>query len=133
MNAKPLVLIATLLAAPLLLASDREPVNNDPGPPYKFTIVDLVYRVENIGGTVTDLEIKETQTEVRVDMAADVRDADRMSPVFVAIRQVIEKVARGSQPRFFELLGAVRSGSRQRTYGRVDCDRHRRIVARGEK
>lgn len=72
MNAKLLVVIATLLAAPLSFASDREPVNNDPGPPYKFTIVDLVYRVENVGGVVTDIEIKETPTEVRVDMAADV-------------------------------------------------------------
>jgi outer membrane protein OmpA-like peptidoglycan-associated protein len=69
---------AKLLALPLILtalaanAGDRQPVDNDPGPPYQFTIVDLVYRIESIGGVVQDLEVKETATEVRVDMAADV-------------------------------------------------------------
>ena len=66
-----------LLAATALYASD--PVDNDPGPPYQFRIIDIVFRVEdmvfrveNIGGVVQDLEIKETPTEVRVEMAADV-------------------------------------------------------------
>jgi outer membrane protein OmpA-like peptidoglycan-associated protein len=69
---------AKLLALPLILtalaanAGDRKPVDNDPGPPYQFTIVDLVYRIESIGSVVQDLEVKETATEVRVDMAADV-------------------------------------------------------------
>jgi outer membrane protein OmpA-like peptidoglycan-associated protein len=55
------------------------PVDNDPGPPYQFTIAnlvyqveDIVYRVDSIGGVVQDIEVKETPTEVRVDMAADV-------------------------------------------------------------
>ena len=67
-----------LLAVPFILATltanagDRQPVDNDPGPPYQFTIVDLVYRIESIGGVVQDIEVKETATEVRVDMAADV-------------------------------------------------------------
>ncbi|MBV9184070.1 MAG: OmpA family protein [Acidobacteria bacterium] len=71
MNAKLLAvpLIVTALAAN---AGDRQPVDNDPGPPYQFTIVDLVYRVESIAGAVQDIEVKETATEVRVDMAADV-------------------------------------------------------------
>jgi outer membrane protein OmpA-like peptidoglycan-associated protein len=69
---------AKLLAVPLILgalaarAGDRPPVDNDPGPPYQFKVVDLVYRVESIGGVVQDIEVKETPTEVRVDMAADV-------------------------------------------------------------
>src|SRR5205807_2015347 len=69
---------ANLLAVPFILATltanagDRQPVDNDPGPPYQFTIVDIVYRIESIGGVVQDIEIKETPTEVRVDMAADV-------------------------------------------------------------
>jgi len=67
-----------LLAIPFILATftatadDRQPVDNDPGPPYQFKVVDLVYRVDSIGGVVQDIEIKETPTEVRVDMAADV-------------------------------------------------------------
>jgi outer membrane protein OmpA-like peptidoglycan-associated protein len=70
MNAKTLLLAIAVLAATLAYA--RDPVDNDPGPPYKFTIVDLVYRIESIGGVVQDIEIKETPTEVRIDMAADV-------------------------------------------------------------
>ena len=73
MNAKRFVLTsALLLAAFTVLADDRQPVDNDPGPPYQFKVVDLVYRIESIGGVVQDLEIKETPFEVRVEMAADV-------------------------------------------------------------
>lgn len=64
------VLAFALLAATALYAHD--PVDNDPGPPYQFKIVDIVFRVESIGGVVQDIEIKETPTEVRVEMAADV-------------------------------------------------------------
>jgi outer membrane protein OmpA-like peptidoglycan-associated protein len=73
MNAKPLVLASAVgIAAFTASAGDRQPVDNDPGPPYQFKVVDLVYRIESIGGVVQDIEIKETPTEVRVDMAADV-------------------------------------------------------------
>lgn len=69
---KLLVVLATLAVAVTAYAGDRQPVDNDPGPPYQFTVVDLIYRIENIGGEVRDLEVKETPTEVRVEMAADV-------------------------------------------------------------
>jgi len=73
MNRKALLLVLATLAAPVTVnGGDRQPVDNDPGPPYQFTVVDLVYRIENIGGEVRDLEVKETPTEVRVEMAADV-------------------------------------------------------------
>ncbi|MEA2342043.1 MAG: hypothetical protein QOF63_212 [Thermoanaerobaculia bacterium] len=71
MNAK-LLALPVILGALAANAGDRQPVDNDPGPPYQFTIVDLVYRIESIGGVVQDLDVKETATEVRVDMAADV-------------------------------------------------------------
>src|ERR1043166_440899 len=71
MNATSIAILC-MLAALAADAGDRKPVDNDPGPPYQFTVVDLVYRVESIGGVVQDIEIKETPTEVRVDMAADV-------------------------------------------------------------
>ena len=44
----------------------------DPGPPYQFKVVDIVFRVDDLGGKVEDLAVKETETEVRVDLAADV-------------------------------------------------------------
>jgi outer membrane protein OmpA-like peptidoglycan-associated protein len=70
MTRNALLLAFALLAATALYAGG--PVDNDPGPPYQFTIVDIIFRVESIGGVVQDIEIKETPTEVRVDMAADV-------------------------------------------------------------
>jgi outer membrane protein OmpA-like peptidoglycan-associated protein len=73
MDGKALLLVlATLAVVVTVYAGDRQPVDNDPGPPYQFKVVDLVYRIENIGGEVRDLEVKETPTEVRVEMAADV-------------------------------------------------------------
>jgi outer membrane protein OmpA-like peptidoglycan-associated protein len=70
MNRKALLLGFAVLVTARLYAGG--PVDNDPGPPYQFKVVDLVFRVESIGGVVQDIEIKETPTEVRVDMAADV-------------------------------------------------------------
>jgi len=35
-------------------------------------VSDLVFRVEDLGGTVQALEVKESATEVRIDLAADV-------------------------------------------------------------
>ena len=70
MTRNTLFVAFALLAASALYAGD--PVDNDPGPPYQFKIVDIVFRVESIGGVVQDIEIKETPTEVRVEMAADV-------------------------------------------------------------
>ncbi|HEX3579150.1 MAG TPA: OmpA family protein [Thermoanaerobaculia bacterium] len=67
-----LLAISLTLVALTAHAGDRQPVDNDPGPPYQFTVVDLVYRIEHIAGAVEDIEVKETPTEVRVDMAADV-------------------------------------------------------------
>lgn len=37
-----------------------------------FTVIDLVYRVEDLGGGVVDLKVKETATEIRINLAADV-------------------------------------------------------------
>jgi outer membrane protein OmpA-like peptidoglycan-associated protein len=70
MTRNALLLALVLLAATALYAGG--PVDNDPGPPYQFTVVDIIFRVESIGGVVQDIEIKETPAEVRVDMAADV-------------------------------------------------------------
>src|SRR3954454_3739769 len=77
MTRNTLLVAFAVLAASALYAGDQ--VDNYPGPPYKFDVVDLVYhvedlvyRVDSIGGVVQDIEVKETPTEVRVDMAADV-------------------------------------------------------------
>jgi outer membrane protein OmpA-like peptidoglycan-associated protein len=46
----------------------------DPKPPsdLKMQVLDLVFKVEEIGGKVLDLQVKETDTEIRIELAADV-------------------------------------------------------------
>jgi outer membrane protein OmpA-like peptidoglycan-associated protein len=62
------VIALSLVAAPVL----AQELPGDPGPPYKFTVIDIVYRVDDLGGKVEDMAVKETDTEVHVDLAADV-------------------------------------------------------------
>jgi len=38
----------------------------------KFKVLDIVFKIEDFGGQVLDLKVKETETEVRVELAADV-------------------------------------------------------------
>jgi outer membrane protein OmpA-like peptidoglycan-associated protein len=38
----------------------------------KFKVVDIVFRIEDFGGRVADLKVKETDTDVRIELAADV-------------------------------------------------------------
>jgi hypothetical protein len=38
----------------------------------KMQILDLVFKVEDLAGAVQDLQIKETDTEIRIELAADV-------------------------------------------------------------
>lgn len=38
----------------------------------KVKILDLIFRVEDIGGKVQDLQVKESDTEIRIELAADV-------------------------------------------------------------
>lgn len=64
-------LLAMALVAFALPSRAQEPVE-DPGPPYKFKVLDLVMRVDDIAERVDELVVKETDTETRVDLAADV-------------------------------------------------------------
>jgi len=48
-------------------AEGPEPVSN-----LKMQVLDLIFRVEDIGGKVMDLQVKETETEIRIELAADV-------------------------------------------------------------
>ena len=38
----------------------------------KLKVLDLVFKVEDFGGQVVDLKVKETDTDVRIELAADV-------------------------------------------------------------
>lgn len=41
-------------------------------PGAKLKVLDILFRVEDVGGAVADLQVKETGTEVRIELAADV-------------------------------------------------------------
>jgi outer membrane protein OmpA-like peptidoglycan-associated protein len=61
------------LIGPLLLGAAEASAQSAPLPAgAKGQIIDLVFKVENMGGKVQDLEIKETETEIRIELAADV-------------------------------------------------------------
>jgi outer membrane protein OmpA-like peptidoglycan-associated protein len=58
----------------------------------KMQVLDLVFKVEDIGGKVADLQLKETDTEIRIELAADVLfdfdKADIKSDARNALKQV---------------------------------------------
>jgi outer membrane protein OmpA-like peptidoglycan-associated protein len=76
---RSLVVALALITTPL--AAQEFP--GDPGPPYQFRVVDIVFRVDDIGTKIEAMEVKETDFEVRVDLAADVLfdfDKDTLLP-----------------------------------------------------
>jgi len=70
------ILIARLAIAVLLAFGSSSPsYTQDSVPPpdqRRVKVLDLVFRIEDIGGRVQDIQIKETSTEVRIELAADV-------------------------------------------------------------
>src|SRR5712691_3696527 len=62
------LLVALLGFVSMSLAQD-ETQRPDPS---KNKILDLVFHVEDLGGKVQDLQVKETGEEIRIDLAADV-------------------------------------------------------------
>ena len=45
--------------------------SNQVADPSKTKILDLVFRVDDLGGKVQDLQVKETGQEIRIELAAD--------------------------------------------------------------
>ena len=41
-------------------------------PGAKLKVLDIIFKVEDIGGAIADLQVKETETELRIELAADV-------------------------------------------------------------
>jgi len=71
-------------------------------PGEKFKVLDLVFKVQDLSGKVQDLKIRETKTEVRIDLAADVLfDFDKAelraeaSDALKKVADVIREKARG--------------------------------------
>ena len=62
--------IVLCLAVSPALAGAQQPPGKTLG--YNTKVLDLVLRVEDMGGRVQSLDVKETATEVRIDLSADV-------------------------------------------------------------
>src|SRR6266852_5728378 len=92
------------MVAGLLFASQDEPVGA-----LKLKILDLVYTIKDIGGKVLDLKVKETDTELRIELAADVLfDFDKADIL----------------PKAETVLGQVADVLRQKAKGGVRIEGH---------
>ena len=58
-----------------------------------FHTADLVYRVDDMGGKIESLEVKETSTEVRIDLSADVLFAFDKADLLPKAQQTLSQAA----------------------------------------
>jgi outer membrane protein OmpA-like peptidoglycan-associated protein len=63
---------ATALALVLVSPAAAQAQEQDLPPGAKLKVLDIVFKVEDFGGQVLDLQVKETETEIRIELAADV-------------------------------------------------------------
>lgn len=56
----------------LLACGSAEAQEPELPPGATFKVIDIIFKVESFGGQVVDLQVKETDTEVRIELAADV-------------------------------------------------------------
>jgi outer membrane protein OmpA-like peptidoglycan-associated protein len=61
-----------LLLLMALVQSVASQENSQTVDPSKNKVLDLVFHIEDLGGKVQDLQVKETGQEIRIDLAADV-------------------------------------------------------------
>jgi len=61
-------LIVFCVLADTAMAAEEPPAVSGP----KIRILDLIFGVEDLGGRVQDLKLEETDTEIRIELAADV-------------------------------------------------------------
>jgi outer membrane protein OmpA-like peptidoglycan-associated protein len=60
----------------------------------KVKILDLIFRVEDIGGRVQDLQVKESDTEIRIELAADVLFDFDKADILPKAQEALKQAAR---------------------------------------
>src|SRR2546430_12378156 len=80
-----------LLLAFVQSAASQE--NSQTADPSKNKILDLVFHVEDLGGKVQDLQVKETGEEIRIDLAADVLFDFDKATLRPAAQETLKKAA----------------------------------------
>ena len=76
--------VLLLTGLPLLSADEEK---------YQFKIVDIVYRVENIGGVVQDLAVRESDVDIRIDLNADVLFEFDQATLLPKAEEVLQRAA----------------------------------------
>ena len=61
--------------------------------PAKFTVLDLVFTVEDLAWTIEDLRLKESDTEITIDLAADVLFDFDSAKLLPGAHNALERVA----------------------------------------
>lgn len=67
----PWMMVCALMIGVIVTEAQQNP-GDSPKTEGKGKVLDLVFRVEDMGGKVQSLEVKESATEVRIELAADV-------------------------------------------------------------
>ena len=85
---------AALVTLGLLAWSDMAPADQGINPAdLKFSSADLIFKVDNLAGAVINLEVKETETEIKIELAGDVLFDFDKADIRKAAEPVLENVA----------------------------------------
>ncbi len=82
--------LSVCIATAVPCISQDKPQTADPS---KYKVLNLVYTVQDMGGKVLDLQVKETTTEVRIEMAADVLFDFDKAEILPKAETVLDQVA----------------------------------------
>jgi outer membrane protein OmpA-like peptidoglycan-associated protein len=90
---KPVTRILTL--AGFLMASGVGFAQENARPPenMKTKVLDLVFRIEDLGGKVQDIQVKESGAEIRIELAADVLFDFDKSDILPRAENALKKAA----------------------------------------
>lgn len=84
--------IAVLFACGLSSSAYAQDIDPPPGQ-RRLKVLDLVFRIEDIGGRVQDIQIRESSTEVRIELAADVLFDFDKSDILPKAQAVLKQAA----------------------------------------
>lgn len=91
-----ILLVRLAIAVLFACGSSSSAYAQDDGPPpdqRRVKVLDLVFRVEDIGGRVQDIQIRESSTEVRIELAADVLFDFDKSDILPKAQAVLKQAA----------------------------------------
>lgn len=98
-----------LLLCSLLFSSVASATEEEEQVPATFTVLDLVFTIEDLAWTIEDLHLKETETEITIELAADVLfdfdEADLRPEAKSALEKVAEVIRERSRGGTVRIAG----------------------------